>query len=280
MQKKLRDNKFSFYRLILLESHWDLIFDLHGVLADVNAVNRNYGNYLENILVPTGMKREKVLKIHEFAFKNWITEITQLFNEFDGWKRRSASSEVFMRKYKLVDAKWEKFILKNVPLEHKNTVKPLLRTSLVEYEALAKGSFPILYPEVNSVLTELVKISHLRMHIASSASSRHVKGAVTRHNLKEFFQELIGYDTVKAPKKACSGEYFKRMLQIIETIPERAIFVGDSIEEANLATKLGMKFVLVWRKKNSEPQRTQKDQFEIINDLTALIPIIKVWLKF
>ena len=78
-----------------------------------------------------------------------------------------------MREYKLIDAKWEKFILNSVPLEHKNAIKPLLRTSLVEYEALANGLYPILYPEVISVLTELVNISHLRMHIASSASSRH-----------------------------------------------------------------------------------------------------------
>ena len=184
------------------ETYWDLIFDLHGVLADVSAVNRNYGNYLEKVLVPTGMKREEVVKIHEFAFKNWIEEITRLTNEFDESEEWSTNSEVFMRKYNLIDIKWEKFILESVPLEHKNGIKPLLKTSIVEYEALAKGSYPILYSEVKSVLTELVKINHLRMHIASSASSCHVKGAVARHNLKDFFQELIGYDTVKAPKKA------------------------------------------------------------------------------
>ena len=113
------------------------------------------------------------------------------------------------------------------------------------------------------------------MHIASSASSRHVKCVVVRHNLKDFFQELIGYDTVKAPKEVRSAEYFTRMLQVIKTIPERVILVGDSIEEAYLATKLGMKFVLVWRKKDSEPKRIQKDQFETIDNLTALISIVK-----
>ncbi len=257
------------------EFHWDLFFDLHGVLADVNAVNRNYGEYLENVLVPIGMKREKVVKIHEFAFKNWIEEITRLTKEFNESEKWSTNSEVFMRKYNVIDAKWEKFILESVPLEHKNDIKPLLKTSLVEYEALAKGSYPILYSEVKSVLSELVKIDYLRMHIASSASSRHVKGAVACHNLEKFFHELIGFDTVKAPKKAISAEYFKRMLQVIKTIPERVIFVGDSIEEAILTTKLGMKFVLVWRKKDSKPKKIQKDKFEIIDNLTELIPIVK-----
>jgi len=205
----------------LSESHWDLVFDLHGVLADVNAVNRNY---LERILVPTGLNRGKIRKIHEIAFKNWISEIGHLTNEYDeGENQNAKKSDVFMRRYHQIDLKWENFILKNISSNYRNSVKPLLKTSLVEYEALANGSFPILFPEVNSVLSELTKVSNLRMHIASSASSQHIKGTVSRHNLKEFFQELIGYDTVKAPKKSSSGDYFRKMLQVIDTIPKKVL---------------------------------------------------------
>ncbi|UCG01807.1 MAG: HAD family hydrolase [Candidatus Heimdallarchaeota archaeon] len=259
------------------ESHWDLVFDLHGVLADVNAVNLNYGTYLKKILEPTGIKREKIVEIHEHAFKNWITEITKLTNDYD--EDENTNSEVFMKKYTLVDAKWENFILNTIPFEHKIAIKPLLETSLIEYEALAKGPYPILYPEVKSVLTEIVEIGHLRMHIASSASSRHVKGAVVRHNLENFFYKLIGYDTVKAPKKARNADYFTRMLQVIGTVPERIIFVGDSIEEANLTTQLGMKFVLVKRKKDFESTEISKNNLEVINDLNALLPIINTVLN-
>jgi phosphoglycolate phosphatase-like HAD superfamily hydrolase len=264
----------------LSESHWDLVFDLHGVLVDVNAVNRNYVSYLEKILVPIGIKREQVSRIHEYAFKNWIVEINQLSNEYDKWEERKTKSEDFMEKYNQIDTKWERYILKNVPSAHQNSIEPLLKTSLVEYEALANASFPILFPEVNSVLTELIKISHLRMHIASSASSRHVKGAVTCHDLNEYFQELIGYDTVKAPKKSKSGDYFKKMLQIIDTVPERVIFVGDSKEEAILTTNLGMKFIFIWRKINSELKEILIDKIEMIDNLTALIPIIKFSINF
>ncbi|MFX1505992.1 MAG: hypothetical protein ACFFDC_07740, partial [Promethearchaeota archaeon] len=89
------------------------------------------------------------------------------------------------------------------------------------------------------------------------------------------FQELIGYDTVKAPKKSKSGEYFRKMLQIIGAIPERVIFVGDSVEEAILTTKLGMKFVFIWRRSNPEFKEVQINKIDIIDDLTALIPIVK-----
>ena len=257
------------------ESHWNLVFDLHGVLVDVNAVNRNYEGYLEKILVPVGIKRERVSKIHKKVFKNWITEITHLFHEYDKWVGRKTKSEDFMAEYKQIDTKWENYILETVPSAHHNSIKPLLKTSLVEYEALANGLFPILYPEVNSVLTELTKIKHLRMHIASSASSQHVKGAIACHNLKGLFQELIGYDTVKAPKKSKSGDYFRKMLQIIDTTPERVIFVGDSAEEASLTTNLGMKFVFIWRKSNPDFNEILVDKIEIIDNLAALIPIVK-----
>ncbi|MFX1516607.1 MAG: HAD family hydrolase [Promethearchaeota archaeon] len=257
------------------ESHWDLVFDLHGVLADVNAVNRNYGKYLERVLVPTGLDRGKIRKIHEIAFNNWFSEIINLTSKFDEGENQSANSEVFMSRYNQIDMKWENFILDYLPPSYRSSIKPLLKTSLVEYEALASGSFPILFPEVNSVLSELNKVNNLRMYIASSASSQHVKGAVSLHNLKGFFQELIGYDTVKAPKKSKSGIYFRKMLQIIETPPERVIFVGDSIEEATLTTNLGMKFVLIWRKKSSEFEEFLTNKIEIIDNLSALIPIVK-----
>ena len=65
------------------------------------------------------------------------------------------------------------------------------------------------------------------------------------------------------------------MLQVIDTIPERVIFVGDSIEEANLTTELGMRFVLVWRRLDSKPIGIRKVISGIIPDLTKLCPIIE-----
>lgn len=251
-----------------------LVFDLHGVLADVHAVNQNYQNYFEKVLVPVGIQQHKVFEIHEIAFRNWITEISRLFKKFD--KLEKTDSEVFIRNYKRIDNKWEEFILNYVGFEHKRTVKSLLSTPRVEYEALAYGAYPILFPEVSSVLEELFKLNpHLHMHIASSASSRHVKGAITLHNLNKFFQKLIGYDTAQAPKKACSGIYFKRMLQIIGTKPNQVIFVGDSLEEATLAIKSGMMSVMVRRNKSSPLTKPSSLNFKVIPNLSDLIPIIR-----
>lgn len=260
----------------MTKSKWDIFFDLHGVLADVNAVNKNYGNYLERTLKPVGLSQDKVLDIHQKAFRGWLVPITRLFND---QKEGLFDSGVFMRNYRLIDCEWENFILDFVPLKHRKAIKPLLKTSLVEYEALARGPFPILFPEVSSVLRELVNVGNLRMHVASSASSRHVKGAVFLHNLNDIFRGLIGYDTVKAPKKASSGIYFKKMLQIVNANPKHSIFVGDSIEEAIFSRKLGMNFIMVQRERSSPKKRIKNSHFKIVSNLNEIIPIIQAWLN-
>jgi phosphoglycolate phosphatase-like HAD superfamily hydrolase len=260
----------------LTKSSWDIFFDLHGVLADVNAVNKNYGNYLERILKPVGLSQERVLKIHQKAFRGWLASIIRLF---DDQKEGLFDSGVFMRNYRLIDSEWENFILDFVPLEHRKSIKPLLKTSLIEYEALAKGPYPILFPEVSSVLSELMKIGNLRMHVASSASSHHVKGAVVLHNLNDIFKELIGYDTVKAPKKASSGIYFKNILDIVNANPRYSIFVGDSIEEAIFSRKLGMNFIMVQRERSSPKKMIENSHFKIVSNLNEIIPIIQAWLN-
>ncbi len=271
--KGFKQKKPRLLRIILSKHYWHIFFDLHGVLADVNAVNKNYQYYLLKILSPIGMPQRKVEEIHDKGFRKWITEITHLFDEFEEWETDKSNLEAFMRNYRLIDKAWEEFILDFVPTKYKKSIKPFLNTSRVEYEALADGPYPILFPEVYPSLNELIKSKNLLMHIASSASSRHVKGAVVLHNLNDFFTRLIGYDTVRAPKKASSGIYFSNMLQIANADPSRSIFVGDSLEEANLASKFRMEYIMVWR---DFPSKEPKNMgFRIIKNLTALIPVIK-----
>ncbi len=255
--------------------YWHIFFDLHGVLADVNAVNKNYQYYLIKILTPIGISPSNIKEIHDKSYKKWITEITYLSDEFEGWEEDKNNLEDFMRNYKIIDKAWEEFILEFVPLKYKKVIKPLLNTSRVEYEALANGPYPILFPEVYPLLKELIKIKHLLMYIASSASSRHIKGAVVLHNLNDFFKKLIGYDSVRAPKKASSGIYFKNMLQIANADPSRSIFVGDSIEEANLASKFRIEYIMVWRDNYSSLRKPMNLKFRTIENLTTLLPIIK-----
>ncbi|MFX0182399.1 MAG: HAD family hydrolase [Candidatus Hodarchaeota archaeon] len=255
------------------QHRFDLFFDLHGVLADLEIVSENYNDYLVRVLIPTGIKREEVSMIHRKAFVQWLEEIYDLSKTeeeivFDPVE--------FINKYSTIDKKWENFILSNVPKHHRESIRPLLDTKRVEYEALAYGA-PILYPEVQSVLEELKEISNLYMHIASSASSQHVKGAVDRHQL-HFFQTLIGYDTVKAPKKEKNGRYFKEMLALTQANPKRSIFVGNSIEEAQLSLRFGMHFIMLDRESQINKIERNNLPYRVFDDLTEILPLIYLFL--
>ncbi len=113
------------------------------------------------------------------------------------------------------------------------------------------------------------------MHIASSASSQHIEGVITRNNLRRFFTKIIGYDTVEAPKKAQSGRYFKTMLERTNANPARSIFVGDSVNEANLANKAGMKFIMIWRKQTPSKQVNITQNYKILSNLSTLCSVIQ-----
>ncbi|MFX0141100.1 MAG: HAD family hydrolase [Candidatus Hodarchaeota archaeon] len=248
----------------------DLFFDLHGVLANLKAVSKNYDDYLARVLLPTGIKRQKISIIHRNAFSQWLEEIKDLSKTVEDMVFDPIE---FVKKYRTIDKRWENFILKYVPKSHRESVRPLLETKRVEYEALVFGA-PILYPEVQSVLDKLKEITNLRMYIASSASSQHVKGAIELHNLKKYFHEAIGYDTVGAPKKAKGGAYFRNMLKLTNADPKSSIFVGDSMDEAELSLKFGMYFILVDRENRIEISKKYQLPYEVVNELNEILPLI------
>lgn len=260
---------------LLSKLRYDIFFDLHGVLAQLEIVSRNYDSYLARVLQPTGLDPHEVSILHDKAFIEWITEITSIFDYFD---KGLIDENEFMHQYKIIDKKWEAFILKHVPKHYQEKVKPLIRTDKVEFEALAFGD-PILYPDVLPALKELSKISNLRLHIASSASKRHILGAVTRHKLHEFFQEFIGYDSVQAPKKSRNGLYFKKMLMLTGASPERSIFVGDSIEEAKLSKMFGIQFIMIDRNNIINYKDERDTTLKIVTNFSELLPIILDILK-
>lgn len=260
----------------MLSKHsYDIFFDLHGVLVQLEIVSRNYDRYLAQVLKPAGLDPHEVSILHNNAFTQWITAIYQVFDDFDNGM---LDENEFIYQYKIIDKKWETFILKHVPEYYQQEIEPLIRTDKVEFESLAFGD-PMLYPEVLPTLKELNKIPNIRLHIASSASKRHILGAVTRHKLHQYFQEFIGYDTVKAPKKSRTGLYFKKMLILTGANPKRSIFVGDSIEEAKLSKMFGIQFIMMDRDNTIDKEVRRENDLKIVNNFSELLPMILDILK-
>lgn len=255
---------------------WDLFFDLHGVLADVNMVQENYRHYLVSILTPLGIAEKKAVKIHDIELKKWLNAINRISKEFDNG---NLDAETFMEEYHRIDKKWENNVLNYLPVLKRAEAAPHIITSVLEYNALANGKFPILYPEVENVLMKLRSFKNLSMHVASSASANHVKGALHFHNLEVYFKMNIGYNTVKAPKIAKRGDYFRNLLKLTEADPSHSIFIGDSIHEAYLAKKFGMSFIMVNRNYKSTDHTEFNENWIKVKDLTEILDHIELLLS-
>ena len=96
-----------------------------------------------------------IIEIHDTALQSWLNTINRLSKEFD---ERFWTSEIFLKKYNLIDEEWEKYVLSFVHPQKREELVPFLKTARLEYESLAKGKYSILYPEVKSVLSELKTI--------------------------------------------------------------------------------------------------------------------------
>ncbi|MHA1969716.1 MAG: HAD family hydrolase [Candidatus Hodarchaeales archaeon] len=255
---------------------WDLFFDLHGVLADVNKVQENYRHYLVSILTPLGISEKKAVIIHDIELKKWLNAINRISKEFDDG---NLDTDTFMEEYHRIDKRWERNVINYLPIVKQAEAAPHLITSVLEYKALANGIYPIFYPEVKNVLMKLQSFKNLSIHVASSASANHVKGAIQFHNLERYFKMNIGYNTVKAPKKAKRGDYFRNLLKLTEVDPTQSIFVGDSIDEAYLAKKFGMNFIMVNRNYRSMDDTEFNENWIIVKDLTEILDHIETFLS-
>ncbi|MHA1972331.1 MAG: HAD family hydrolase [Candidatus Hodarchaeales archaeon] len=256
---------------------WNIFFDLHGTLVNSSLARKNYEQYLIKTLLHTGLTREEIVSLHSKAFNDWATKVTEI-NQDVGIE---SDPDRFMALMKRFDKEWEDYFLSRISQSFREELSVKLRTEVVEYQALAYGKFPVLYPEAEKVIKTLHSLSEVSLHIASSASSNHIKGIVHLHKFQPFFKFLVGYDTVKAPKRGTLGIYYKNLIKLTKINPESIIFVGDSKEEAIHSKRYNFKFIMAtllqfWVILLTA--RSTSVQFFIRMDKAGLISLVSVYI--
>ncbi len=249
----------------------DIIFDLHGVLADPRSVGRNYEHYLVEALAFTGLPPDRIARLHATAFKRWIAAFREV-NSGHPWTEEGLPR--YMDEARRIDREWEACILQDIPDTHRARASKVVNTPTLEYEAMARGTCPAFYPEVEPALRDL-KTEGYRLHVASSASDNHVRGTLALHHVEGLFNGIIGYDTVQAPKKASNGIYFTRMLSVAGIDPAYAVFVGDGFEEAALAMAQGLRFILIDRSSATGIDHSAIAGFPVLPGMANISKVIK-----
>ncbi len=254
---------------------WNIFFDLHGPLVDLRKVFQNYDAYLVTVLSPIGLSHRRISCLHRKALDQWLDKVNKIATD----PKCEIDPDYFLKEMERIDKEWEQFILTKIPKSKRMQVEDHIKASIVEYNALAKGQIPILFPEVRSTLLELSQIPTLNLNIASSASSHHIKGVIILHNLEGLFKYLIGYDIVKAPKKGLTGIYYKKIIELTQAQPAKTIFIGDSREEAAHSKKVGFKFIMVSRNGTTFSDLETNDTFHYVRKFDETPSLVHEWLE-
>ncbi|MFC2014442.1 HAD family hydrolase [Chloroflexota bacterium] len=127
----------------------------------------------------------------------------------------------------------------------------------------------VLSPDVLNTLDILSK-NRVRMIIASDADAETVKEQLVKHNLKNYFADICTSDLAGAYKP--SSAYIDYLAKYALNNDNNSYFIGDNIQDIESGKKLGIKSVLIDRKKSKE----DLDADFIIQDLRELLPILNI----
>ena len=104
------------------------------------------------------------------------------------------------------------------------------------------SNLTVLYDSVPAMV-ETLRTSGLKLAIVSTKYRRRINQVLTREALLHGFDVVIGGEDVKQHKPHPQGLF--EALERLETAPERVMYVGDSVVDAELAKRAGVPLVVV-----------------------------------
>lgn len=119
---------------------------------------------------------------------------------------------------------------------------PAFRTLFVECADRVMLDATVLYPEVPGVVTRL-REAGLRLGVVTTKYARRVEAILDRAGLRDSFAVVIGSDSVPASKPDPMG--LVAALVALAVRPARGLYVGDSVVDAEAASRAGVPFVAV-----------------------------------
>ena len=116
------------------------------------------------------------------------------------------------------------------------------------------------------VVLNSLKAAGYRQLILSASHQDHLEKQVTHYGLMEYFEELLGIDTVHAPGKTGRGHEW-----IVESgiEPARVLLIGDTVHDSEVAEKMGIDCWLVLGGHHPLERLTETGR-RIFNDITEV----------
>ena len=125
----------------------------------------------------------------------------------------------------------------------------------------------VLYDSVPAMV-EALREQGLRLAIVSTKYRRRIHEVLQREDLLHGFQLIIGGEDVKNHKPHPQGLF--EALERLECSPESIVYVGDSVIDAELAKRAGVKLIVVLSGVTPREHFDRYEPLAILNNISEL----------
>jgi phosphoglycolate phosphatase len=127
-----------------------------------------------------------------------------------------------------------------------------------------------LHPEVNQLLSYCQRKGFLQS-ILSAREQKELLAETVNLGVRPFFQKVYGLDDHYAHGKTEVGF---RLIRDLDLPPDKLVFIGDTLHDAEVAREIGIDCILIPDGHNSEA-RIRTSEFPVVDTLSAFIKMIE-----
>ena len=218
-----------------------IFFDLHGVLANTELLQRQYIKIIEMIYSSVGKNKIEIKNIQKQILQKISIELDRLHTST--LKDEEFTNAIF--RYKNEMNRFYKTFLVGNQLQHRKT--KLL--TAINFDYVTSASINSFYPDTQQEFKNFLVDPDFKVYIASNSSSVHIAGALEAAGFlgKIKKDQVLGWEKIKCAKS--TQDYYTR-LKKYAIDSSQAIMVGNSSDEVLHAKKAGFQTVTIQRHEN------------------------------
>jgi phosphoglycolate phosphatase len=124
-------------------------------------------------------------------------------------------------------------------------------------------------------LLSALRTKGIKIGLVSNVGRRALKRALPKLDLHPFFKVVVSRNDVLSMKP--SGEGLRLALKELQVMNDRALYVGDSLDDVQAAKAAGVKVVIIMGKESSKTEFLSAEPDQLITDFNELLrPLTKV----
>ena len=254
-----------------------IFFDLHGVLANTELLQRQYIKIIEIIYSDVGKNKTEIKNIQKQILQKLSIELTRLHTST--LKDGEFMNAIFRYKNEM-NRLYKTFLVGN-QLQHRKA-KLLTATN---FDYLTSASINSFYPDTQQEFNNFLVDPDFKVYIASNSSSEHIAGALEAAGFlgKVKKDQVLGWEIIQCAKS--TQDYYTRLKEYAID-GSQAIMVGNSSDEVLRAKKAGFQTVTIQRHENLNfsfvedviSTEAQQEAHIYLNSLSGLHSFLKTQL--